>query len=329
MNFNDKPKDVHLDLAGTITQGENTEPNIEQVKQFLTERADQEVSDILPLSGGEWSRAFAFRQGDKDFVVRFGQHVEDYNKDEVAAEFASECLPVPKVKEIGEAYGGYYAISERAFGVKLDTLDGSGMQKMVPAVLKMLDALREVSLTESQISRLWPDSDTAPRRTWQQQLLDVGKDNNPRTHGWRAKLAGSPVGDGPFNEALARLQELVEHSSSDRHLIHSDLLHNNVLVQNNRITAVIDWGCALYGDFLYDLAWFSFWSSWYPAMDGIDWEQETRRHYDLIGLEVPRYKERLLCYKIHIGLDAQAYNAFTGRWNQLEINARKTLELAS
>jgi hypothetical protein len=30
---------------------------------------------------------------------------------------------------------------------------------------------------------------------------------------------------------------------------------------------------------------------------------------------------------VHIGLDAQAYNAFTGRWDELETNAHRTLDL--
>ena len=39
-----------------------------------------------------------------------------------------------------------------------------------------------------------------------------------------------------------------------------------MLVDGGRITAVLDWGCSLYGDFLYELAWMQFWLPWYPAM---------------------------------------------------------------
>jgi aminoglycoside phosphotransferase (APT) family kinase protein len=99
-------------------------------------------------------------------------------------------------------------------------------------------------------------------------------------------------------------------------------------VQDDRISAVIDWGNALYGDFLHDIACFSFWASWYRTMDGIDWEVEAKKHFETIGLEVPNIEERLLCYKIHIGLDAQAYNAFVGNWDHFAVNSQKTLELA-
>ena len=56
------------------------------------------------------------------------------------------------------------------------------------------------------------------------------------------------------------------------------------------------------GDFLYDLAWLCFWQPWYPAWQRIDFEQEARRHYDAIGLDVPHFEERLCCCQLHIGL---------------------------
>ncbi len=115
----------------------------------------------------------------------------------------------------------------------------------------------------------------------------------------------------------------------ERHLIHSDLLNYNVLVADGRISAVIDWGCAMYGDFLYDLAWFEFWAPWYAAWRGIDFRREAARHYASIGLDVPRFEERLTGCQIHIGLAAQAYNAFKERWDALEETARRTLEVAN
>ncbi len=84
----------------------------------------------------------------------------------------------------------------------------------------------------------------------------------------------------------------------------------------------------MYGDFLYDLAWFEFWAPWYPAWHGIDFRHEAARHYASIGLDVPRFEEQLTCCQIHIGLAAQAYNAFKEHWDALEQTARRTLEVA-
>ncbi len=40
----------------------------------------------------------------------------------------------------------------------------------------------------------------------------------------------------------------------------------------------------MYGDFLHDLAWFAFWSPWYPAWENIDFPHEAAHHYESIGL---------------------------------------------
>ena len=114
----------------------------------------------------------------------------------------------------------------------------------------------------------------------------------------------------------------------DRHLVHSDLLHFNVLVSGRRITAVIDWGDSKYGDFLYDVAWFTFWAPWYRAWDGIDFKLEALQHFESIGLSVPHFDERLQCCGLHIGLSGQAYCAFAGHWDDLEWTARRTLAVA-
>jgi hygromycin-B 4-O-kinase len=149
-----------------------------------------------------------------------------------------------------------------------------------------------------------------------------------RIHGWRERLAASPTGLGPFDEALEQLRALVEYVPEERHLIHSDLLNYNVLVADDRLTGVLDWGCGMYGDFLYDLAWLVFWAPWYPAWHGIDFRREAARHYASIGLEVPHFEERLRCYLLHIGLGGQAYSAFKERWAELDATARRTLEVA-
>ena len=114
---------------------------------------------------------------------------------------------------------------------------------------------------------------------------------------------------------------------SERNLIHSDLLYRNVLVNDNKISVVIDWGNSLFGDFLYDIAWLTYWWPWYTEWKDIDIKQAVLEHYASIGLDVPDIEKRLQCYELHIGLTAQAYNAFTERWDELEWNSKRTQEV--
>jgi hygromycin-B 4-O-kinase len=304
------------------------EHTVKQVADFLGGHYGEQISDVAPLSGGNWSQAFAFKRNGKHYVIRLGRHVKDYHKDQVAARFTSPALPIPQVLEIGEAFDDYFAISEQAFGEMLDQLDATKMQKIVPAVLAMLDAMRQVDLSGNKGYGAWDDKAHAPHKTWQDYLLQVGVDDPAsRTYGWRAKLAASPIGDNAFNTGVERLEQLVGICPNEKHLIHTDLLNSNAMAQDNHISAVFDWGNALCGDSLHDLACFSYWSKWFHSMHGIDWEAEAKQHFAATGIEVANFDERLRCYKLHISLEHQAYNAFTENWDELKINTTYMMEL--
>jgi hygromycin-B 4-O-kinase len=301
-----------------------------RVEAFLATRFGSHASDVAPLATGVWSTAFAFRRAGRDYVIRFGAHQEDFAKDRLAARYAGPALPIPRLVELGEAFGGYYAISERIFGGYIDDVDETQMRALLPSLFAALDAARLADLSGTTGYGAGGAAGTAPYPRWRAALLDVANDRPAdRIHGWRERLVASPVGVGAFEEAYGHLLALAGRVPEGRHLIHSDLLHDNVLVQANWVTGVLDWGCAMYGDFLYDLAWLCFWQPWYPAWQRIDFRAEATRHYASIGLDVPHFEERLRCCQIHIGLAGQAYMAYAGHWTDLQDTAQHTLDVAT
>lgn len=302
--------------------------DVTRVETFLAARFGGDVSDVAPLGAGVWSKAFAFHWAGRDYVIRFGAHREDFAKDRLAARYACPALPIPHIIELGEAVGEYYAISARVFGGYIDDADEAQMRDLLPSLFAALDAARLADLSGTTGYGPWGADGIAPYPSWRIALLDVAADRpGDRIHGWRERLAASHVGIGPFEDAYGYLQVFVDRAPEDRHLIHSDLLHFNVLVDAGRITGVLDWGCGMYGDFLYDLAWLCFWQPWYPAWRGIDFRAEATRHYAAIGLDVPHFEERLRCCQIHIGLAGQAYQAYSGAWSDLQDTARRTIEI--
>jgi hygromycin-B 4-O-kinase len=296
------------------------------VQAFLSARLGERIGDLEAVGEGEWSKAFTFRVGTADYVVRFSRLDEDFFKDRRAMAFASAALPIPRLVEVGEAFEGFFALSERAFGTYMDILDDSDMRRLLPSLFAALDGAREADVSDSTGFGIWRADGNAPHRTWREALLDIANDRpTNRTHGWRARLEASSIGAEPFDECFTRLRALIEACPEARHLVHSDLLHFNVLVDADRITAVFDWGSSLYGDFVFDVAWFTFWQPWYPAWSSIDFAAEAERHYAAIGLDVPGFRERLRCYELYIGLDGMAYQAFVGRFTDVEQTARRTL----
>src|SRR5260370_5281901 len=283
---------------------------------------------VQPIAHGEWSRAFYFRSPDGNFVVRFSALDEDYLKDQRAMRFASAALPIPRLVEIGQAVQGYYAISECMYGEFLEDSDKQTMQRLLPSLFDVLDACRAADLSTTSGFGLWHADGNAPHGTWRQALLSVSDDvPTNRTHGWRARLYQSEVGQRAFDAGYQQLEHLVDACPNERYLLHSDLLYFNILVRDNRINAVLDWGSSMYGDFLWDLAWLTFWQPWYQSWSAVDLRSAARGRYASIGLAVPNFGERMRCYELAIGLDGLAYQSFAGHWENLAWTSRRILSL--
>jgi hygromycin-B 4-O-kinase len=294
-----------------------------QVQAFLTRHFDHSSSHVEGIGAGAWSQCFGFRRGEQELAIRFGQHVDDFWKDQRASSYRSPDLPIPDVLAIGSAFDGYYAISTRVHGVPLESVGATQWQSIVPSLAAALEALRlaDVSVTEGFGG--WGGDGHAPHAQWSDHLLAVGDDTpDRRTYGWRARLAAYPGADALFRRGVDRLKQ-VANDSVPRGLIHSDLINRNVLVNESSITGVFDWGCACYGDHLYDLAWFAFWAPWFPSLDIDLLRSELERRWHALGYVPHQKDERLMACYLHIGLDHLAYNAHLGDSSALRATAER------
>jgi len=297
-------------------------------RAFLHERLGA-TAEITVMRPGEWSAAYSVRTKDAELVARFSAYDEDFEKDAYAARYESAALPIPPIIEWGPAGKGYYAVAARMPGVHIDTLDEAGMRRVLPSLFAALDAMRVVDLSGASGYGGWRADGRTWDPTWRQYLLGVASGRATRgSAGWRELLRYSPTATATFEEGYARLQELVEFCPEDRHLVHEDLMNFNVLVDRDRISAVLDWGSSIYGDFVYDLVKIVFYEHWYPQWKNIDFAAEARAHYDSIGLAVPHFAERLRCYCLREGISGMAYSAFRKRWEQVDLKARRVLEIA-
>lgn len=305
-----------------------TAVTLTQAEAFLADRFGVQLGTVETIQPGAWSTVFAYTDRGHRRIIRFSHHLDDLEHDQRAAGWSTPAMPVPRVLELGVAFDRHYAISERVPGGFIDHLDGSGFRAILPALFAMLDDMRETDISNTTGFGGWDTTGNGSAATWADYLLQVGVDNPAsRNHGWRAALATSSIGDAGFETGLAHLHRLVEHVPNERHLIHSDLLNRNLLVADNRVTGVIDWGCSLYGDFLYDIAWFAYYWPWFPAWREVDFLAEVETHFQRIGLEVPNLHERIRCYQVHIGLGSQAYNASIGSWDNVRADTERTLAL--
>lgn len=294
--------------------------------RFLRGRFGDGVELGEDLPQGAWSRAYAFRHQDRDLVIRFNPERHAFDVDVLALRFASPRLPIPDVLEVGEAEGGYYAISERAFGDFLEELPPERMEAAVPSLLDTLDALRTADTTGTSGFGPWNRQGDGAYPDWPAFLVDVDAGTPEAFRStWRQELALSELAERAFGAGMRELETLAGHCPDLRSLIHSDLLYHNAFVSGPRVSALIDWQCALYGDHLFELAWFTFWAPWHPGIAAAGLRDRALERWQGAGVDLAGADLRLRCYEVRIGVSHLIYNAWRRDAVNLEATARRTL----
>jgi hygromycin-B 4-O-kinase len=310
-----------------MTKQDPSKQDVTEVQTFLADHLGIASSKLELVGQGAWSKCFGFLQGDEHLVIRYGQHVDDFYKDELAYQYFQEALPIPKVFEIGQIERGYYAISARAYGVPLESLGSKEWLATTVSLAAALEAMRTAKIASRTGYGGWGIQEQGEFKRWSDYLLAVATDSpSQRTYGWKTKLANYPE-EAIFHWGYELLKQVAD-DSAPRSLLHSDLINRNVLVKDQQLSGVFDWGCSLYGDHLYDLAWLEFWSPWYPEMNLTPLKQELERLWFGSGYSPKNIKARLVASHLHIGLSHLAYNAYLANPKDLSATAKRMQALA-
>ncbi len=263
--------------------------------EFLDEHHGTPPNDLEVLSGGYWSAAYGYRIGDDELVLRLSARPDGFRADETAMRHGSATLPIPDVLTIGPAFGGWFAISRRHHGRFLEDVGTDEADVLGPTVVGLLTGLRTV-----------PDAG-AETEPWQNWLVE-GLTDRPGSHteGWRQRLAADPAAERTFGAVDERIRSMLEACTDRRQLVHSDLLHYNVLVtpDADAVSAVFSWKCATWGDAIYDLAWCTFWGRWHDGIGALDlWDRVVPAlpPTDMVDVGVRHHVYELQIGATHLG----------------------------
>lgn len=283
------------------------------LRVLLREHFGADVGEPHPLAGGFFSRAFAATATGREYVIRLNTAVharESFAKDDYAwRHFASPALPIPRIVATGETASGSYAISERAAGNTLDACSVEERRAVLPA---LLDTVEAVGLSDVRPSRGYGDwgSDGNGRfASWHDFLASMTA-NHPDGYykDWHRLYHESFLERDLYEVVYLRMLQLAAHCPNYRALVHNDLHFENIVSDGQRITGVLDWANALYGDLLYDIAWLT-WQAAHPGWWYDDGAQLLQARFGA----TPQYAERIACYQLHIGLDHLRYYAWNNK----------------
>jgi hygromycin-B 4-O-kinase len=286
-----------------------------------------EITDLEPLRGGVFARAFGFQVRGQRYVVRlstFDHSAEGYAKDEYAQRhFASPSLPIPRIVAVASTDTGHLAISERAAGRTLDEMTPAERQAVLPAMLDTFDAIGRADVSASGGYGFWGADGNGSSATWHAYLAAIIENDATGYYAnWHAMFDSTFLDRDVYQTIYRSVRRLLPYCPEDRALIHNDAHFQNVLGDGQRITAVIDWANALYGDPLYEVARLDWWTAW-PGWWYDDIGDLLRDRYG----DAPRFAERMACYQLHLGLDDLRYYATIGNRETYERYSARLLAL--
>jgi aminoglycoside phosphotransferase (APT) family kinase protein len=150
--------------------------------------------------------------------------------------------------------------------------------------------------------------------TWHQWLLNSLTDRQgSHTAGWSSQLAKQPELKSLFDRCKSTIESLLPLCPSRGELIHGDLLHQNVLLNDaaDKVTAIFSWKCSARGDFLYDVAWCTLWDAWHPVIAQCEIWQRTLQSEDLDSSDLENAGIRHHCYELQIAASHMGWYAWT------------------
>lgn len=186
-----------------------------------------------------------------EYAIKYGK---DAMKDVPALELIQQkgaLVPVPKLYASFVFEDTPVIVLERIYSPLLESVSSPEMERYIPS---MIQTLRELHKINSPTPGFL--TDTEHTKTWREILLSIF---NGETFDWHEIAQREGVDGDLILRSVNFITEKIIHTefpSGPYALLHTDFNQRNLFIdpQSDRITAVVDWEEALYGDPLYDFA---------------------------------------------------------------------------
>ncbi len=215
---------------------------------------------VVAMAEGHTSQVFRFQADDGNFYVfRIRASEKDLLADQYAYRNFSGVLPLPSFVRVGQFDSvSYYCITEYISGRMLDTLNEAEFRQYLPAVRQSLARTFQVDIAQtSGYGDVAFDTGNAQSPTWKAalkaELLALNVDN------LRQNAKNIHLPDSTVDLFVKQFEDNLPYASEVRRLLHGDPAGNNMLVNNGKVVAVLDWEQMAYGDWMRDFSRFSFW----------------------------------------------------------------------
>ncbi len=280
-----------------------------QVLALLNEHFSTPVTDLVHMEGGSVARTFAFRVGGQDYIVRFNLDkmlTSNFPKEAYLwQKLASTHIPMPPIIQVGRLEELHFAISRKMPGKMLVEHTPTEVVQMVPQIMETLDAIHHIGVSNTRGYGVFNYHGKGMSRSWHNFLKRVADEEVEQNYygKWHHMFDDTFLERNVFDNFYQHMLHLLAFCPEQRYLVQGSTSLNNMLAQDGKITAILDWLDARYGDLVYDIAGLDYWYPWLHV------SERFQQFYQERQVLVPAYEERMLCYQCYITLDGMRFYA--------------------
>ncbi len=301
-----------------------------QVRTLLSKHFSLPVSELVPIEGGAVARTFAFRAGEQEYILRFNLDrmlTSNFPKEAyVWQKLAATSIPMPPVLQVGRLNDLHFAITPKMPGRTLFHYNPQEIEQLFPQIMETLHTIHSIDVSDTQGYGVFDYHGSGMTSSWHGFLKRVADEEDERDYfgKWHHMFEDTFLERDVFDYIYQHMLRLLSFCPEERYLLHGSISLGNMLALDGKLTAVLDWLDARYGDFVYDIAVFDYFC---PILHV---SEHFQQYYAEQQVVVPSYKQRILCYQCFLTLDAMRFYAKSGQEKSYqEVRRRMLQKLAS
>ncbi len=286
--------------------------NAKVAQEIIEQELGSTPLEINEVKQGQIATTYFFEIEKNAYYIQFNaENMSVWHQIEVLFYDTLEANMIPSRRVIatGSRDGIHYGISERLSGIPFSELSPEDFFDALPSVMETLHRIASIDVS-SFTGYGWLDkSGNGKSESWEDHLGLVREEEPGDFYDrWHVMFNTTFLEKAIFDRYFSEMQKLLPFTSKKREFVHGGYGYTNVLVEHGRVSGVIDWQDARYGDPLLDIAYTVFWRDAATQKKCIsaykNHSTEYRERFD-------NFDERIRCYKYYIGLDAMRYAAKT------------------
>ncbi|QUI22600.1 aminoglycoside phosphotransferase family protein [Vallitalea pronyensis] len=275
----------------------------DKILELLQKVFDNHITEYIPVVGGNIKNVYFFRHRNKDYVLSvFTEHTNNMHNKYLNRRLIQNNIGVKQLISSGYDEGCYYEIHTKLVGDPYRRNDN--LNRLIPQLFRNLVTIHRVDVSDSTGYGWIKHNGQGTYPSFNAFLEGFFQEvQNGFWENWYDLFMGDMLNKDIFYGFYDRMMMLSKFCEGKRYLVHGDFHLGNVIGIHGKITGIIDWDNALYGDYVYDISTLQMTLPNYPIYDMF------HSNYVDSKIDTHCFLERFTCLSILRGLDALRFYA--------------------